>query len=1195
MTRLRHLILRLTFSSSLAISANDSGGEGQSRVDTGARPAVPAPSGARAEDAAPRSFVVSTRGRKRGIVGCVAVAMGLSLAATPALAATPGTGWSVHPAIYPTNLPPGGAGMELITLENVGAAPSHDPVVVVDELPTGTVATDAGATNPLETRALLSEAKEEELFGGVRWRCTGNGTGQHSISGATTVTCVSDPAVLPHIPVGPPREPTQEGLAILVAAEGGSSGTNLVSVSGGGALLTARASNPITVTSTPASFGLDSDVLFTNADGSPDIQAGSHPYAMTAYLGFNVNAENVGGTFLAGGETRNLEVSLPPGLFGSGTSMSRCTRSQFDGQRCPVAAQIGVDAVTTNIESTSGVFHPTSFNIVPVYNMAPPAGVPVQFGFSVAGIHAFLDAAVKSGGGYTLVEHIKNVPQVTVGEDILTLWGVPADPSHNFQRVIQSAEGAPNSSPICEEAVQNCEAGVPAKPLLTLPTSCTGPLSFDFHALGTWQDESLEAESIAMTHDSEGNETGFENCAALDFSPTISAQPTTQQPDSATGLDVDLHFPRSGIEEPEGLTEANLKSTTVTLPKGLAVNPAGANGLEACSPAQIGLTTAVGTPNAEYNEAEPSCPQNSKLGTVEVLTPILGKFNAANEPERDAKGNSIPEPLQGSVYLAAQGQNPFGSLVALYVVIDDPKTGVLVKIAGVVKPDPVTGQLTATFPVNPELPFEDLKVDFFGGEHATLTTPPTCGTYTTNTTLTPWTAPAHADAHPSDSFTIAGGCAAIEAALPNSPAFSAGTLTPKAGAYSPFVLHLARADGSQRIGAIDTTLPEGLVGKLAGVRECSDSQLAAAAARSNPGEGRLEQSSPSCPLSSEVGTVTVGAGAGPKPLTVGGRAYLAGPYKGAPLSLAIITPAVAGPFDLGDVVVKTALYVNPETAQIHAVSDPLPTILQGIPLDVRSIDLDMSRPQFTLNPTSCDPMAVLGSATSTLGNVASLSNPFQVGGCSALKFKPKVALSLKGGTRRHTFPALKAVVTYPPGPGYANIARAQVTLPHSEFLEQGHIRTVCTRVQFAAGAGNGSGCPKASVYGFARATTPLLDQPLEGPVFLRSSSHKLPDLVAALGGQINVDLAGKVDTGKGGGIRNTFEVVPDAPVTKFVLEMQGGKKGLLVNSENICGKPQKALAHFVAQNGKILNLKPVIANSCKGKKKASKRVGTSHR
>jgi hypothetical protein len=328
--------------------------------------------------------------------------------------------------------------------------------------------------------------------------------------------------------------------------------------------------------------------------------------------------------------------------------------------------------------------------------------------------------------------------------------------------------------------------------------------------------------------------------------------------------------------------------------------------------------------------------------------------------------------------------------------------------------------------------------------------------------------------------------------------------------------------------------------------------------------------------------VDVGAGAGPTPYYTQGRAYLAGPYKGAPLSLAIVTPATAGPYDLGTVMVRTALYVDPETTRIHAVSDPIPQILQGIPLDVRSIALKMSRPSFTLNPTSCDPMAVTGSATSPFGSSASLSNPFQVGGCSSLAFKPKLSLKLSGGTKRSQNPALKAVLRMPAGG--ANIAKASVALPHSEFLDQAHIKTICTRVQFAAAQ-----CPPGSVYGKATAISPLLGQPLSGPVYLRSSSNPLPDLVADLNGQIHVVLVGRIDSIKGG-IRNSFEAVPDAPVSKFVLEMQGGKKGLLENSTNLCKSVNKATVLFVGLNGKTAVSKPALQVKCpKGKKKGKGR------
>jgi hypothetical protein len=571
-------------------------------------------------------------------------------------------------------------------------------------------------------------------------------------------------------------------------------------------------------------------------------------------------------------------------------------------------------------------------------------------------------------------------------------------------------------------------------------------------------------------------------------------------------------------------------------------------------------------------DANPAnCPADAKIGSVEVETPLLD--------------HNLPAAL----YVAQPYQNPFGSLLAVYLTVHDEQTGVVSKLAGKVEADPQTGQLTTTFKDNPELPIEDVKLKVFGGPRAALKTPLACGTHTIASEIVPWSTPEGANANLTDSFQTSvaaagsGACPGSEAQAPNAPGFSAGTIAPAAGAYSPFVLKLSREDGSQRLTGIDATLPKGLLAKLAGVSYCSEAQINQAKAREVPRQGALEQSSPSCPASSEVGSVVVGAGAGILPFYATGHAYLAGPYKGAPLSLVVITPAVAGPFDLGSVVVRSALYVNPETAQAHAVSDSLPSIIQGIPLDIRSIALKLDRPDFTLNPTSCDPMAILGSAATLAGQSAALRSPFQVGGCSALGFKPKLRISLKGATKRTGHPALTGVVTYPKG-NYANIASVQVTLPHSAFLDQAHIKTICTRVQFAADQ-----CPPGAIYGFARATTPLLDQPLEGPVYLRSSSHKLPDLVLALHGQIDADLVGRVDTGKGKGIRTTFEAVPDAPVSRFVLEMKGGKKGLLINSENICRKPQKAIADFVAQNGKVLDTTPTIANGCKHKAKKHKK------
>jgi hypothetical protein len=1267
---IRHLAHRLKSFAPLTISGNHSGSVNSSAIRA-------------TEDAAPRSFVASARARKRAALGCVAIAMGLFLTATPALAAPPAPGWQLWATTDPSDLVDGvnavqevrpespsftlelegqqtaaisssasagevqaalealsfvgngnvsvstqagdyivtftgslgnsriarlnasGASVSVITrgnssgtirvaVMNIGAAASEigKPITIVDSLPPGVTARQAGALDP-DGDAVNGYPFGPRFEPGL-WDCTGNGLGPSpGVEGATVVTCTNDPTGLPQIAggagsptVGPGGYHPEPTLGIAVDATGEASGlTNSVSISGGGALGSAATSDPIAIGSPNQSGGIASgEAYFSNADGTTDTQAGSHPYAasfaFTPATAINSNNElfypGDGNDTGAGLEIRGLETSIPAGLVGDLAKMPTCSSHELFLENCDPNSMVGSVVIETPILSLQH----------PVFNMLPAQGSAAQLGFNFNGVSVPIRFGVKTGGDYSIFARLQS-PEKDILQTVLTLWGVPQEESHDIwhdyeggcsEAELEEPESNRGELSYCSRAFY---VGAPEEAFLTLPTSCAGPQPFSFNELSAWADPDFTSQAGGLTHDAEGNPAGFIGCNKLPFGPSISAKPTTNVADAPSGLDFDLHFPQTGLEDPEAeVSEADLKRAVVTLPKGVAVNPAAAGGLGACSEAQIGyLGKEAGLNTDRYTPGAAACPDAAKIGTVEVDTPLLRDRNEAGQAESE-------HPLLGAVYVAKPVENPFGSLLAIYIAIDDPATGIVVKLAGEVHADPQTGQLTATVE-NPQVPFEDVHLKFFEGAGAPLRTPQTCGTFTTATEMTPWSSPEGADAFPTDSFELtqgAGGapCVSHESELPDKPNFSAGTLQPKAGAFSPFTLHLARQDGSQEIKGIDTTLPEGLIGKLAGVKECSDAQIAQAASRNKLGDGALELSSPSCPQSSEVGTVNVGAGAGPRPFYVSGHAYLAGPYKGAPLSLEIITPAVAGPFDLGTVAVRTALFVDPETTQIHAVSDEIPHILQGIPLDVRSIDLQLNRNQFALNPTSCEKKTILGSATSLLGQATALSSPFQVGECTDLAFKPKLAIHLTGPTKRGRNPSLKATLTYPKG-AYANIAKAAVTLPHSEFLAQEHIKTICTRVQFAEGNTPGEKCPAGSIYGQAEAVTPLLDKPLKGPVYLRSSSHNLPDLVAALNGQINVDLDGRIDSVKGG-IRNTFEMVPDAPVSKFTLEMQGGKKGLLVNSTNICKSTNKATVLFDGQNGKSLDVEPVVTNDCKGKK-----------
>jgi uncharacterized repeat protein (TIGR01451 family) len=1017
----------------------------------------------------------------------------------------------------PTNVAPGEAAQFDISLVNVGGATTTGPITVTDTLPAG--------FTPLTPEAACSVA-------------------------AQTVTCHPSEDLRPGETVA---------FAIRFQVQAGAEGTllNEAQAEGGNAPPIAT-TTPTTISSLIAPFGfLPGDSGFsapvTSADGSAATQAGAHPYQLTVDIGLPSEKQK---EILAVGAVRNLSAELPPGEIVNPNSTSKlCTEAQFVTNHCPDEAQIGTATATTNIFGNVGI------GTTPLYNMVPVPGTPSTFGFDAAavGIYTHIIGSLRSDGDYGLTGSSHEIfgrgANPILGAR-LAFWGDPSSSSHDQQRA--SCLGAKEEK-LCPAEEESKIA------LLTNPVQCSGDPLLTKASADSWTETGVFKTASYESADLAGTPVAISGCNQLHFEPTIEAKPTTNLADSPSGLDVDVHQPVD--QDPEGNAPAIVRDLRLTLPRGMAVNPSSADGLGSCSEALSGVHTT--TPSA--------CPDASKLGAVEVETPLL------------------TDPLAGTLYLAEPFHNPSRTLVGLYLGIDDPQTGTVANLAGRAELDPQSGQITTIFEGNPQLPIEDIHAHLYTGARASLRTPPACATYTTTSRLTPWSAPDTPDATPSDSFAIqaspsGGPCPANDSAQPHTPAFSAGTISPQAKAYSPFSLRLTRADDTQELSKIETTLPSGLTAKLAGVPYCSEAQIAQAISRDQPGEGALERSAPSCPVASQLGSVAVAAGAGPNPFHAAGAAYLAGPYKGAPLSLLVITPAIAGPFDLGVVVVRTALRIDPNTAEVSAVSDPLPRIIDGIPLDVRQVSIELTRNQFTLNPTSCDPMAITGTATSVLGPAAALSAPFQVGGCPALPFKPKLNLTLKGKTKRTSHPTLIANLTAKPGE--ANVARAQVKLPGAAFLDQGHIGTVCTRVQFAAKT-----CPAGSVYGKVSATTPLLDYPLTGNVYLRSSTHQLPDLVADLGGPasqpIEIALAGRTDAVKGA-LRNTFEAVPDAPVSKFHLELFGGKRGLIVLSSGLCKSP-RAQVKLDAQNGKVYDTNPVVKTSCKkGKKKGGGGKKKSH-
>jgi hypothetical protein len=883
-----------------------------------------------------------------------------------------------------------------------------------------------------------------------------------------------------------------------------------------------------------ADFGLNGvSAVARDRDGSVDLRAGSHPYEYT--ISFALNHDTAGNLE---GTLRDLMVDLPPGLIGNPQAVPQCSDALFEGlgPSCPGDTQIGI--VEVKAETLPVVF-------VAIYNLVPPQGVPASIGGSIFSVNSFQEATLRPTDYGIDISDITLPTNVKIQSVSETIWGTPADPGHDAQRECRNAEGG---------KIEGCASDIVPVPFLTLPTSCTGPLKTTLSA-DSVQEPGVFRSQTTESLDSGGNPAGLGGCEQPPFAPEVTAQLESGASDSPTGLHVDVHIPQN--QDPAQLASAHLKNAVVTLPEGLVVNPSIADGLGACAqegPEGINLPGS-GEPGAR----EPAkCPSSAKIGTVQVSTPLLD------------------HPLPGAVYVAKQDENPFHSLIALYIAVYDPITGVVVKIPGKVEPDPTTGRLTATFTNNPQLPFEDLELNLYGGPRAALTTPSTCGTFTTTSTLTPWTSPDGADANPSSSFHINTGannapCVSNEAQEPNAPSFEAGTTTPLAGTYSPLVLKLAREDGSQRLRALNVTFPPGLTGRLAGVAECSDAQLAQAAGRNQPGEGSIEQSNPSCSQSSEVGTVTTGAGSG-SPLLVGGHAYLAGPYEGAPLSIAIIAPAVAGPFDLGTVVVRSGLFVDPNTAQVTVKSDPLPTILQGIPLDIRSVAIMIDRPQFTLNPTSCEPMSLTGEAISTQNQTASLSNRFQVGGCQALPFKPTMAISTQGKTSKANGASLTVKVSQKPGE--ANIHKVDLTLPKVLPARLTTLQQACTEAQFAL---NPAGCPAGSFIGTAKAVTPILGVPLTGPAILVShGGAAFPDVVFLLqgnerGGTIRIDLDGKTDIKKGV-TYSRFETVPDAPISSFETSLPEGPHSVLAATGNLCTGGKLAIpTSLTGQNGTQVN------------------------
>jgi hypothetical protein len=825
---------------------------------------------------------------------------------------------------------------------------------------------------------------------------------------------------------------------------------------------------------------------------------------------------------------------------------------------CPADTAIGVASVRVIEPHNIGLSKFT----VPVFNVEPAPGEPARFGFEVTEVPVYLDTSVRTGEDYGVTVSVHNTPQsVAFLSSVVTIWGTPGDPRHNSSRgwACLLPRYFPEGS--CHEPGESS-----SPPFLTMSTACTGPLTSTM-TVNSWSDAAY------LPPVSSESPFSMEGCNGLDFEPQLrEAVPDVKEAATPTGLAVDVHAPQEVALNPNGVAGSAVKRIEVTLPEGMTVNPGGAEGLQACSEEQIGFkgSNAAAVSGFEFTPTYPSCPKQSKIATVTIHTPLL------------------PNPLEGFVYLATPsingeaGANPFNSLIAMYLVAEDEVSGTLVKLPMRVELNPTTGQLVTTVE-NPELPFEDAELHFFGGSRAPLATPALCGTYPTKAVFTPWSGQEAVTSTATFNITSGpNGSPCFPSPLPFAPEFQAGTTNIQAGAFTPFTTTLGHPDGNQPLAAVAMKMPPGLSGSLAGVTLCPEPQAREA----------------TCGPQSLIGHTVVTAGLGSSPAVVArpGNVYITGPYNGhgsckvgepgcAPFGLSIANPAETGPFDLEKgtpcdcVVVRAKVEVDPLTAQLTVVTDPLPTVLKGIPLNLQHVNVTVGRPNFMFNPTHCAKMAIAGSISGGGGAVAPVSTPFQAANCATLPFKAGFSALTQAHHTRADGDSLHVVVTS--GAGQANIAKIRVELPKVLPSRLTTLQKACTEAQFDS---NPAGCPAGSIVGHATIHTPLVPVPLEGPAyFVSHGGAKFPELVMVLQGYgITVELKGETFISKAGVTSSTFNSIPDTPFTRSELVLPAASNSALAANGNLCADKLVMPTTLTAQNGAVIKKStPIAVTGCK--------------
>ncbi len=1099
--------------------------------------------------------------RARGLLAACAL-MAVAAGASPAFAqGETSPWWHLSTTTNPGYLPPSGEGGHIFAnVTNLGdawvQASKEHPVTLTDVLPSGFKITGLGST-------------KWPKFGTVAPAKCHYTSSEYSCSFAEPLA---------------PYEQWELYIEVAASVPPGSehSEVNEVKVEGGG-LPPRTLRRTLTVSGEQTPFGVE-NYEFTpeNGNGEPESQAGSHPFQLTTTLDFNrIYYEFPRGTFESvPGLVKDLHVNLPPGLVGNTLALPQCTELQFTtittsrlANQCPADSAVGAAVVLLTEPNLLG----EAAIVVPVFNLVPSAGEPARFGFVAVTVPVTFDP-VDRGGDYHVVVNVKNASSaVAILSSEVTIWGVPGDPRHDQSRgfaCIVRGTDAEGQGETCEALNQSHPA-----PFLTLPTSCEEPLQTTVEAESWLPGASFLAPVAPLSTET------LTGCAKLPFNPKISLQPRQQETNTPTGLTVKLTVPQ---EEEEGRVEAGLRTTEVKLPKGMQLSPSAADGLQACSLKEIGFKGVSNTPaktdefyeeeakeeSAKEEEAkeekQEKCPKASKVGTVQIETPLLEKV----------KGSEYQ--VQGDVYLAAQNENPFNSLFGIYIVAKDPAAGVLVKLAGKVTADAETGQITTTFPNAPQLPFGKLKMELTDGPRASVATPRSCGSYTAQTSFTPWsTNELLTRTGGEQEFELNSGPYGTSCANPQpfNPGFQAGSTNNQAAAFTPFTLTITRPDTDQALKSVSMTLPPGLAGLLSQVKLCPEPQA--------------EQGT--CGPESQIGHATASVGLGGDPFTeTGGRVYITGPYHGAPFGLSVVIPAKAGPFDFGNVVTRSTINVDPNTAAISINSD-LPTMVNttthqtGIPVQLRRIDVTVERPggaPFQFNPTNCTPMAITGTLTGDQGASAPKSYPFQVANCDKLPFAPKLTATAGAQASKNNGENLNVKIESQ-GLGQANIAKVDLTLPQVLPSRLTTIQKACVLAVFEA---NPAACDEGSVIGKATIHTPVLTNPLSGPAYLVShGGAAFPDVEFVLQGEgITLVLDGKTDI-KNGITYSRFESSPDAPFTTFETELPTGPHSALTayvpasENYNLCKTSLVMPTVITGQNGAVISQTTKIAvTGCAG-------------